>query len=96
MYALPPAALMRQISVEIDGLQSVAKAMRDELESSLPHPGGTHPRRDAAGPIAGANWVALQDRYSGNIQATLDALFNLSTSRAAASLIRARWPRSVN
>ncbi|MEV6602436.1 hypothetical protein AB0M36_37145 [Actinoplanes sp. NPDC051346] len=85
---LPAEALMRQISVEIDGLKSVAEAMRQELESSFrtqvtPIHDAMQPGASIGGPIAGASWVALQNKYSANIQATLDALFNLDLGSQA-------------
>jgi hypothetical protein len=84
----PDEALMHQISVEIDGLKSVAEAMRQELDSSFrtqvaPIHDAMQPGASIGGPIAGTSWVALQDRYSGNIQATLDALFNLDLGSQA-------------
>lgn len=82
------AALIGQINVEIDGLKSVAEAMHHELESGyrtqvVPVHDAMQPGASIGGPIEGASWVALQDTYSRNIQATLDALFNLDLGTQA-------------
>lgn len=85
---LPVEALVNQINVEIDGLKSVAAAMRAELESSFrsqvaPVHDAMQPGASIGGPIAGAEWVQLQNTYSAYIQGTLDALFNLDKGTQA-------------
>jgi len=82
------AELLGKINVEIDGLKSVAEAMRDELESGYrtqigPVHDAMQPGATIGGPIAGSSWAVLQDTYSRNIQATLDALFNLDLGTQA-------------
>jgi hypothetical protein len=80
--------LMAQINVEIDGLKSVAEAMRRELEAGYrsqvsPVHAAMQPGASIGGPIAGDSWVALQNAYSDSIQATLDTLFNLDLGTQA-------------
>ena len=82
------AALIGQINVEIDGLKGVAAAMRDELESGYrtqigPVHQAMQPGASIGGPITGSSWTVLQNRYDLNIQATLEALFNLDLGTQA-------------
>jgi len=73
---------IKQIAVEIDGLQEVADQLRHELEASFRvqvpkvydavEPGAT-----LGGPIAGQAWAGLQEALRAGLQGTADALFNL-------------------
>jgi hypothetical protein len=89
---------IKQIAVEIDGLQEVADKLRHELEASFRvqvpkiydavEPGAT-----LGGPIAGQSWSGLQDALHTGLQGTADALFNLdrgthAVSRAAELIAR--------
>jgi hypothetical protein len=80
--------LVKQINVEIDGLKTVASGIRKELEngfrSQVPQVNDAmQPGATIGGPIAGAEWIRLQDIYSQSIQATVDALFNLDVGTQA-------------
>lgn len=85
---LPIDGLVGQIKVEIEGLRSVAAAMRSDLEngyrSQVPQ---VHDAMQTGatigGHIAGEEWPRLQNTYSACIQATLDALFNLDKGTQA-------------
>ena len=82
--------LMQQISVEIEGLKSVAADMRKELEQGFrtqvtPVHDAMQPGARIGGCIPGPEWVALQERYSTCIQRTLDTLFNLDLGTQAVS-----------
>jgi hypothetical protein len=79
---------IKQITVEIDGLQEVADTLRKELDASFRiqvpkvydavQPGAT-----IGGPIAGHSWISLQDALHAGLQGTADALFNLDAGTQA-------------
>lgn len=80
--------VLHEINVEIEGLKSVADAMRAELESSFrtqvkPVHDAMQPGARVGAQIAGAEWANLQTVYAANIQGTLDALFNLDKGTQA-------------
>lgn len=84
----PAEEVLGQINVEIDGLKSVAAAMRAELQSGFrtqvkPVHDAMQPGASVGGQIAGAEWAYLQTTYSASIQGTLDALFNLDKGTQA-------------
>jgi hypothetical protein len=85
---LPADGLVKQISVEIDGLKTVAEGIRAELEkgfrSQVPHVNDAmQSGATIGGCIVGPEWVRLQNAYSTSIQATVDALFNLDIGTQA-------------
>lgn len=95
---LPIMGLIGQINVEIDGLRSVAAAMRADLEkgyrSQVPQVNDAmQPGATIGIEIVGEEWTRLQTTYSKCVQATVDALFNLdlgtqSMANAAETIAR--------
>ena len=79
---------LKQIAVEIDGLQEVADKLRHELEASFRvqvpkvydavRPGAT-----LGDSIAGSSWAGLQEALHAGLQGTADALFNLDKGTQA-------------
>jgi hypothetical protein len=85
---LPVDGLVKQINVEIDSLRAVADGIRAELEkgfrSQVPRVNDAmQSGATIGGPIAGPEWIRLQNAYSTSIQATVDALFNLDLGTQA-------------
>ncbi|AVT32854.1 hypothetical protein C6361_29130 [Plantactinospora sp. BC1] len=82
------AAVIGQINVEIDGLASVAAAMREELKEG--YRTQVPPVHDAmqhgatiGDRLEGDDWLRLQDRYDECIQKSLEALVNLDKGTQA-------------
>lgn len=86
----PGDGLIQQINVEIEGLRSMAEAMRKDLEGGFRTQ--VRPISDAlqsgariGGCIPGYEFIQLQNLYTSHIERTLDALFQLDvgTQRVA-------------
>ncbi|MEQ4302998.1 hypothetical protein ABNF97_16640 [Plantactinospora sp. B6F1] len=82
------AAVIGQINVEIDGLASVAAAMREELKEG--YRTQVPPVHDAmqqgatiGDRLEGDDWLHLQDRYDECIRKSLAALVNLDKGTQA-------------
>jgi hypothetical protein len=84
----PADALVQQINVEIEGLRSVADAMRTELDASFrtqvtPIQHALKSGAQIGGHIPGYEFVQLQNLYASHIESTLDALYQLDIGTQA-------------